>query len=503
MQQREFGDGAFSATRQVQFLNLMAHNDDFFQYAQDIPMELSDFTIPACQLVYEVLSNYYRKFAHAPKFGTLEAMVADAVTTGQSCQQSVQTELTPEEYDSLSAVMDQVHKPPQIDTDYGQSALFEHVKDVRTKQVMAKYQEAVHSGISPDAMLKELAAISSLQSPASAVKLYHIIGDADQALTLTKEELAKVPTGLSILDSAILGGLDANIEELGIGVACTGIGKTNMLLNFALGAAQADVYALFISLELTTRELMQRAFSMAAHINARKSAQVVGDTWTEAEMLRFHTLRTSTIAKHVTVCEIRNKICTMADISRVVGDWKRKVKRETGSDEKCKLVLLDWLDLLAPEIQNARRKSDGAEWELMNTVTKDLKRMQAQHHVACWTVTQGNRGSSTADKLRLEHTATSFQKIWYVAVALGLTAPAEDKFIDEGVSDDNLASSSAMDCNRTLMMTIMKNRSGPKFSQGVYQGPTLKFWPSKAMWQATSHLLEQNDMRKIFGNMVK
>ena len=498
MQQQVFGDNVFSAARQVQFLNLMAHSNDFFQYAQDIPVALTDFTIPACQLVYEVLSNYYRTYSHKPMLGTLTSMVSAAVNTGHD----VQTELTPEEYDSLGAVMEQVYKPPEIDTDYGQTALFSYIKEIRTRQIMAKYADAISKGVNSNEMLKELAQVNAMQSPSSGSKFLSMIGDSHQSLVLTKEELAKIPTGVSCIDSAILGGLDANIEELGIGVACTGIGKTNMLLNFALGAAQADTYSLFISLELTTRELMQRAFSMMAHINARKSGQVVGETWTPEEMQRFEVIRNSKIKDHITVTEVRNKQCTMSDISRLVADWKRMVKKREGSDEKCQLVLLDWLDLLAPDISGMRKRGDGAEWELMNNVTKDLKRMQADHHVACWTVTQGNRGSATADKLRLDHTATSFQKIWYVAVALGITAPSEDKFIDEGVSDDVLKASSAMDCNRQLTLTIMKNRSGPKFSVNIYQGPSLKFWASKAMWQATTHLLEQKDMRTIFGNIT-
>lgn len=498
MQQQVFGDQAFSAGTQVQFLNLMAHSEDFFNYAYAIPVTVTDFTVPACQLVFEVLSEYYRKYSHAPKLGTLDSMVTEAV---HGSGKNVQTELTPEEYDSLGQVMEQIHRPPELDVDYGQATLYQYVKTVRTKQIMARYSDAVVRGVGAEDMLKELSAIDSLRPPQGNVQLFSLLGDAANALVYNTEELAMVPTGIMKLDAPLGGGLSALRQDLGIGVACTGIGKTNMLLNFALGAAEADIFALLITLELTTGEMMQRAVSMAAHINARHATRPV-DTWDPDERLRFEALQHTRILDHVQIAEIRNKQCTMSDICGIVEEWKRQTRRKYGSDEKCRLVLVDWMDLLSPDLrENKRAGREQAEWAAMGQVCQDFKRMQATFGVACWTVTQGGRNSVSADKLRMDHVATSFQKLWYVSTALGLTAPLEDKYVDQHVDDDNMAASSIMDCNRQLTLTIMKNRSGPKHSMQLYQGPTLRFWPEKAMWYATEDLLARGDMQKIFGHL--
>jgi hypothetical protein len=497
MQQQVFGDYMFTQQVQVQFLNLLARSQSFFSYAQAIPIRMTDFTLPACQLVFEVVDDYYRRYHHPPSLRTLEAAITEAVQTGDG----VQTQLTPEEYESLISVMGGLWSETELDEDYMQDALLKYIKETRMKQTMARYSDAVQRGIGSQDMLRELSEIKEITPRRSDVKFSSMLGDSHNALIWSEEQILRIPTGISALDKCIMGGLSAANAELGIAVACTGIGKTNFLLNVSLGAALHGYKVLFITLELTQEELQQRYLAMASHVNARHAAAPVGDTWEDDELLCYEFVRNTAIRDSVTCCELLGKGVTVADIDAVIEDWKAHERRVHGTDARCKMVCIDWLDQISPDASKTRAGKDAMDWNVMTGIMQDIKRAVNKHRVACWSVTQGNRSSAYAEKLRMDHTSTAFSKLWHVSVALGITAPVEDTYTAEGVDDDDLLSKSAMDCNRDLTFTIMKNRNGPKVSMKLYQCPSLRLWPSRSMWYTAQKQIREGALHDLFGGM--
>ena len=84
-------------------INLVAHLVRDGQLMQAIVgyLKLTDFDLPACQLVYEALRNYYIRFRAVPDFETFKLHV---IKTMQNVANDTLTILSPEEYESLAIV---------------------------------------------------------------------------------------------------------------------------------------------------------------------------------------------------------------------------------------------------------------------------------------------------------------------------------------------------------------------------------------------------------------
>lgn len=498
MQQQVFGEFVDTRTTQVQFLNLMAHKPEFFRFAASDPIRMThaDFTVTACQLIYEVLGNYYRRYSQAPKMGTLADMVADAVNTGQG----VDTQITGEEYESLASVLYGINQSPDIDDDYARTKLFDYVKNLRGKNLITQYQEALGRGLPTNDLLDKLSQVQSMKPPTARFDMV-FLADADSQLIIDDDEERRVPTGLKELDDHTLGGLSATHAELGVAIACTGTGKTNFLLNTALGASMAGVHTLFISLEMLRKKMALRYISMAAHINARHAFQPIS-TWEDSEIKRYEYFKTLRTAKAVTFVEMIGEY-SVSDVFAAISQWKEQERKLYGTDEQCRLVCLDWLGWLAPDLRGVKVQSyKRAQWETMSEVTKQLQRdVLTPHRVAMWSAAQGNRQSASAMEVRLGHTGGSFDQLHPVSVAAGISAPNDDLYAKEGVDDDNTNVAAKMDCNRTLTFAITKNRDGPHFKHDFYQGPTLRIWSARSHWFTTERMMKEGNLRRLFGGV--
>jgi len=206
----------------------------------------------------------------------------------------------------------------------------------------------------------------------------------DYLLEITEEmcfpstEQAGLSTSLRDFDD-MTGGLQRG--ELIIVAARPSVGKTAFALNLAMGHESNTGSALFFSLEMGTKQLLQRMISSVGRINSQKwrnmtfseedyqqAIQAVG-VISDWEMMIYDQLRT--------VNEIRSAI--------------RKKIREY-PDEK-HVAIIDYLQLMTPAGKHDRRDLEIGE------ITRELKLMAVELNIPIVLLSQLSRGvESRPDK---------------------------------------------------------------------------------------------------------
>jgi len=274
------------------------------------------------------------------------------------------------------------------------------------------------------------------------------------------------------------------------------------MINFAISAMFAGFKVLFITLELTEKEISRRMFAMAAHIKT-KEIKTPLERWSPESVERMEYLSNSSINDNFAIADLSDRSHTVSDLVGEIETWKKETKAACGTDEKCKLVIIDWIDMLVPEAKDAKMLQQ--QWQALEKVGKDLKHMVNNQNVALWCVSQTNRSGAGTQKVRLDHISGSFSKNFFASIALGL-APVnedeEDREINQNMSEAEMQKMN-IECNRELHLSILKNRDGVQREADIYQGPTLRFWQSKSMWRTTERILATRDMKKIFGDGIK
>ena len=276
--------------------------------------------------------------------------------------------------------------------------------------------------------------------------------------------------------------------------------NTNMMINFAIAAAFAGFRSLFITLELTKKQIIRRAIGMMAHIRTSEM-RLPTEQWSKESKERLEYLKASKIADYIRVSEMADRSYAVSDLVGEIEKWKKGVRASTGDDSKCCLVIIDWLDMLVPEQKDM--KLLGQEWQALKKVMEDVRHMANNQEVAVWTVMQTNRQGSGASKVRLDHVSGAFGKNFYASLVIGLApvdASEEDNTISQDIRDDEL-SKVKTECDRDLHINIIKNRDGVQREADIYQGPTLRFWKNKSAWRTTEKMLEKGDLVGLFGNI--
>jgi len=473
-----------AGTNQARLLATIWRNEKLFLMAKSVGMRTSDFPLPACEMIFGILLEYREEYGKMPSMATLQDKVAETMKSiGDTSESSIR---------EVCNVLEIMSGDTVLDFEYAHDKLLQFIHDSRISKAMATSDTEKIS-----AACKEVEDVKRIGGRKSQIRPFM---NFKELLPQTEEELdVKIPTGIPFLDYVTGGGLNASLNEIGLGMAGTGVGKTNMMINFAISAAFAGFDTLFITLELTEKEISRRMFAMASHIKMKEIKMPMGQ-WSEESRTRMDFLSRSCINRRLSISDMSDRNHSVSDLVGEIETWKRDTKAMCGTDEKCKLVLVDWIDMLVPEAKDARMIQQ--PWQAIEKVGKDLKHMVNNQNVAMWCVSQTNRAGSGTSKVRLDHISGAFSKNFFGSIVLGL-APVnesdEDREISQNMSKAELQKLK-IECNRDLHLSILKNRDGDQRESDIYQGPTLRFWQSRSAWKTTEKILATNDMQKIFGD---
>lgn len=249
------------------------------------------------------------------------------------------------------------------------------------------------------------------------------------------EEVAKIPTGISKLDSKIGG---VNPASLNFIQGESGIGKTFVLLEIAYGAFCQKLRVLIITVELRREEIEARLDGRITGLKYRNLDN--GNLTPEQENLwrkRIRDLKKLT-KEGARLGEVFiPEGCTVASIEAELDYWEERW------GYKVDMIVLDYADLM----ETPRKVFSGEE--RLGCIFKDLKRLSQVRNIVVWTASQTSGGSYGKRVLTLADTGYSKKKAQWSNLVIGM-----------GSDPDDVA-------NGILRLSISKNTYGPSGGQVV------------------------------------
>lgn len=489
----------FNRDFQIRLLRHLYWDETFYREKGHL-MSHEDFELPACKVIFEALQRYVRQCGRRPIFESLEAMVVSVINNYDGSTPFV---VSQNDNEAIFQVLQGLTIQAPLDTDFYRSKIQSYLITVRTYKVST---DLLTSG-SPwqgEDVIQKMLEIRERTALANSIVIDSMTGNPTPVMNRTM--MAKIKTGITPLDSALMGGLGAN--EMGLIVGITGLGKTNTLVNFQYAATMSGIATLFITLELTDLQIKQRWACIAAHVEG-KWVHSPFPEWPEPERERCnllwspanHKLRYDSI-----YAPPRGTRVTVDTLSDVIGRWKEEKVKSGFKPEDCRGVYVDWLDCIDSTGLYTHRNA--REDMILTTLSARLSQLARKHDVALWTATQAKAQAAGAAYLGMQHTAQSFHKLDAVDVAIGISEKENKSSMSAVAKSQQLNPGAqkqlyAVETRRVLAGSVMKNRSNPAGARfDFYQGPTLRYFDSEHDAGSIDNMIKQNKIVEALGLSV-
>lgn len=227
-----------------------------------------------------------------------------------------------------------------------------------------------------------------------------IVECADFALTDQARDGVHQPSGVDCMDELIagfsekqigvlsrsIGSLDGVLgplrpKQFVVTAARPGMGKTAVALSYGLAAAQNGSGVLFVSLEMSSRELAQRMAADLCFYQKPVSFSNIRDGKLSAvDLGRVHDARS-------TMAELPFQVVDAGylNVGRLASLIRRHARKMEAQGHKLELVIVDYLQLLSPD---SRTRSP---YEAVSEVSRALKGMAKENDVAVMALAQLSR----------------------------------------------------------------------------------------------------------------
>lgn len=445
------------------------HDDDFKR--QSMPLKPDDFTLPLYQFVFEVLLQYERKYNKRVEWTSFKSELIDKIDNPAGMTHY----LPDDEYEVLAEDLSILKRSDGLDPDYYLDKLDQYIRDIRYE--MLKQEHGGDSNFeSTRAMIKEV------DNSGIGCGIEFFNPDADKSVRQTDEEVRRMPTGLNI-DYMINGGLGRG--ELGMMLACSGIGKTTLLCNICSAVGNMGIRSLFITLEDGAIPIRDKLRCVTWHIHPahmeKKESDIPDDVLRRIEYCSDHTpgdMRT------ILDLSMENSV-SLDRIEQAIAAWKKYIADKYPDDPNADLVFVDWLGKLEKDPQYKDAKDEQA----VTQITDRLATMARVHDVGIWLSHQANRGGVGKERLSENDISRAYGSLYSVAVGIGISAVNDNEFTGAGLGE----SKNANEIDRDVTLTLFKNRKGAKASVTFYQGPTLRVWNEEAEYRSVDKRVDNGE----------
>lgn len=474
----------FDVGFQYQIITHMARDAKFFRSNMGW-LKVEQFSRVECQLVLHTLYEFYNKYSTVPSFETMALYLTDEILP------SGVITWTQEDMPRLCDLLTHVREVRTLEPDFYQDKMKRFVEEVEVYDLMREAQ-AQGFGNQSEMVLNGLERIRRSSSRRSSL-MPSSASTGNHELMMTTEHVIRIPTGLRLLDMHLGGGLAP--KQIGMVTACTGVGKTNALINFGLSGIIADWRSLIITAEVPQNKMKHRFQAMSTGIVADWFKKAVTE-WPEEVMQQYQwflheNYRWRGMDSFIDCSERRP---TVAEIEQAIINWKEFVYEQHGDEglNKCRLVCVDWLDRIDTKGLGISR--DSRSDELLGELPYQLGEIARRQDVALWTATQGTREADGQEVLNLKHTSGAYAKNHALDVSVGLGRVNDDDTYNDTEDYGQVVNEDNDYCppvDRDLVMSLMKGRESAKagsMSFKFYQGSSLRFWNSRSHCEQLSKL---------------
>ena len=236
-----------------------------------------------------------------------------------------------------------------------------------------------------------------------------------------KSNRKAISTGYQLLDKQFDGGIGKG--ELAVVMAPTGGGKSQFLVNIAKGALMQGKVVVYVSLELSQKQIAARAGALlSSHkINSlqEKKDQVI------AAIKHFYSKTNSKL--------IIKQYPTKSIGISTVRAYLNKLKA-TGIIPN--MLIIDYIDLLKPGRSSKEKRNE------LEQLYESVRQLAGTQNIPIWSATQTNRSGIEAQIIGVGAVSESFGKMFVCDQVLSISRTTDDKIAGTG------------------KLHIIKNRSG-------------------------------------------
>jgi hypothetical protein len=493
---------------QVEILCMLVKHRDLF--AENVgKLRLSDFQSTPVRLVFEVLLSHYRTFGSLP--GTdafpnemLEALKGKAPDGKLTIETEIPKPLVPMVATAAGQVFTALSKPTDEDSAYFKLKLKDYLYEVRMLEV--------RGGLSASEQVEKVAEIKEgVDEITGGEKRGKAATMRKRVLKRKDEKVAKrFGTGLWPVDIRTKMGME--LGEIGCIISPSGVGKSNLLLNFAVNSSLRGLRSLFFTLEVSEDVIDKRMQAMIGNFKISLMDKFEED-WPKDELDRYNYMMSDEFP-NMDYCTVNSEYvshpATCADIDREIKLWKKEMKAQGLSDEECPFVFIDYLKQIDPK--GVASPTDNTNTKFGN-IMQQIKRMALKYNVVIWTAQQVNRLAQKAEHVGKEHIADSIAIVNHCDMMLGLVPVAKKVSVGRGVRGAKMQSTTVeseddtmdnhSDTDRLMNIDFVKLRNSGETGTfcTVYQGPSLRFWTSMEYANNMLRLNGTKDYARFFTTM--
>ena len=384
----------------------------------------SDFTSLAARIVFETIRAHWRKYGSMPTANTLPDEVLNAIRgIGPDGKESIMTvipqPLVPQVATCLGKVISALSHPNTSDTDYFRDRWGEYLAAVRIERLNGKGMSAKEQLEAAARMNDEINRISGGKTSDAET------ADKIRVLQRRTKQRKSFGTGVWPIDIRMDGGM--LLGDFGCIIANTGVGKSNMLINFAVNAALCGRHVLFISLEIDKTVIMKRIDAMLGCFNVTMMNKTI-EEWEEQypkELERYEFLHSEfPYSRNITVnTDFTTRDATCADIERAIKAWKRQMHSQGISDEECPLVCIDYIRQMNFQGVASAKDNDNTKY---GNIARRFKQLAIDNNCIIWTAQQTNRNAEKKQHLACGDIADSIAITHHCETVIGMTLVGVD-----------------------------------------------------------------------------
>lgn len=251
---------------------------------------------------------------------------------------------------------------------------------------------------------------------------------------LSEEYRTVIPTGISLIDEVLNGGLGKG--ELGVIISPSGYGKTSLTTSMAQYAAtfksKLNEYQGFkvlqIGFEDKIKQIKRKHFSKITQIEACNLSK---------EEYRDEVRRRIEDYEEIQTANKNLRIIRLPSGRKSVDDIEKIIKQKINEGFRPDLVIIDYFECL-----KMTGSSTMSKWEKEADTMRKIEALTNQYEIAFWVPVQGNRDSINAELVTMDNAGGALAKIQIAHIIMSITRSLED------IAD-----------NRATL-TILKNRAG-------------------------------------------
>lgn len=243
----------------------------------------------------------------------------------------------------------------------------------------------------------------------------------DYEATINPDAPEVIPTGASLIDVAIGGGLKKG--TLGVIIAPTSVGKTSATTGFCAGAATHlcaannykgwKVLHIFFEDEISDIKLKYYGWISRVDFTAQTIKKFQSEVTRQIEATGFRDI-------------IQNNIHCYQGKNFAVGaiEIENEIKKELARGFKPDMLVIDYFGCLKRDTSGGASKND---YIVEEALMRQIESLAKKYHIAIWVPIQGNRDSIGKAYVDLENSGGSISKVQIAHTVISLARTVEQK----------------------------------------------------------------------------